>query len=259
MFCPKCGQQSSDEVRFCPRCGLPLTGLAAYVAGNEFAPPARPDAPQSAELTAQRLGTRRGAKLMFFSVVLFPIFFGLCFLVDGPGPLFVPFTVFLAGLVMLVYARLFGDELIQVSQRTSRRDLGAGAERPALGAVQPRAALQPAARQHRRDIPAAERDREHDEAARQRLLRLPASRAAACYYLPSRRAWRRSVKTRNQTRPPMLNGKSVICFGGEDWWYHHPHSKNHLMRRFARAGNRVVFNNLQSQASRAKYGRITRT
>jgi glycosyltransferase involved in cell wall biosynthesis len=34
-----------------------------------------------------------------------------------------------------------------------------------------------------------------------------------------------------------------VCFGGEDWWYHHPHSKNHLMRRFARAGNRVVFVN----------------
>ncbi|MGB8508753.1 MAG: glycosyltransferase [Pyrinomonadaceae bacterium] len=35
----------------------------------------------------------------------------------------------------------------------------------------------------------------------------------------------------------------MICFGGEDWWYHHPHSKNHLMRRFARAGNRVIFVN----------------
>ena len=41
----------------------------------------------------------------------------------------------------------------------------------------------------------------------------------------------------------MLNGKSIICFGGEDWWYHHPHSKNHLMRRFARAGNKVIFVN----------------
>jgi glycosyltransferase involved in cell wall biosynthesis len=41
----------------------------------------------------------------------------------------------------------------------------------------------------------------------------------------------------------MLKGESIICFGGEDWWYHHPHSKNHLMRRFARAGNRVVFVN----------------
>ncbi len=35
----------------------------------------------------------------------------------------------------------------------------------------------------------------------------------------------------------------MVCFGGEDWWYHHPHSKNHLMRRFARAGNRVIFVN----------------
>src|SRR6266481_5616213 len=42
---------------------------------------------------------------------------------------------------------------------------------------------------------------------------------------------------------PMLHDKSIICFGGEDWWYHHPHSKNHLMRRFARAGNKVIFVN----------------
>src|SRR5881397_1485331 len=41
----------------------------------------------------------------------------------------------------------------------------------------------------------------------------------------------------------MLHDKSIICFGGEDWWYHHPHSKAHLMRRFARAGNRVIFVN----------------
>jgi glycosyltransferase involved in cell wall biosynthesis len=41
----------------------------------------------------------------------------------------------------------------------------------------------------------------------------------------------------------MLTGKSIVCFGGEDWWYHHPHSKNHLMRRFARAGNKVIFVN----------------
>jgi hypothetical protein len=105
------------------------------VAGNEYAP-ARPEPAPAAEMTAKRLGTRRGAKLMFFSVVLFPIFFGFCFLVDNPGPLFVPFTVFLTGLVMLVYARLFGDELIRVPQGAPRGDLGAGADRPSLGAPQ---------------------------------------------------------------------------------------------------------------------------
>lgn len=41
----------------------------------------------------------------------------------------------------------------------------------------------------------------------------------------------------------MLADRSIICFAGEDWWYHHPHSKNHLMRRFARAGNKVIFVN----------------
>jgi glycosyltransferase involved in cell wall biosynthesis len=47
----------------------------------------------------------------------------------------------------------------------------------------------------------------------------------------------------NGPRLRMLHDKSIICFGGEDWWYHHPHSKNHLMRRFARAGNKVIFVN----------------
>ncbi|HST50614.1 MAG TPA: glycosyltransferase [Pyrinomonadaceae bacterium] len=42
---------------------------------------------------------------------------------------------------------------------------------------------------------------------------------------------------------PIFRDKSLVCFGGEDWWYHHPHSKNHLMKRFARAGNRVLFVN----------------
>jgi glycosyltransferase involved in cell wall biosynthesis len=41
----------------------------------------------------------------------------------------------------------------------------------------------------------------------------------------------------------MLTNRSIICFGGEDWWYHHPHSKAHLMRKFASAGNKVIFVN----------------
>jgi glycosyltransferase involved in cell wall biosynthesis len=41
----------------------------------------------------------------------------------------------------------------------------------------------------------------------------------------------------------MLRNHSIICFGGEDWWYHHPHSKAHLMRKFALAGNKVIFVN----------------
>src|SRR5580700_5646455 len=41
---------------------------------------------------------------------------------------------------------------------------------------------------------------------------------------------------------PALEGESIVCFAGEDWWYHHPHSKNHLLKRYAQR-NKVVFVN----------------
>jgi glycosyltransferase involved in cell wall biosynthesis len=39
-----------------------------------------------------------------------------------------------------------------------------------------------------------------------------------------------------------LSGESIVCFAGEDWWYHHPHSKNHILKRLANH-NRVLFVN----------------
>jgi glycosyltransferase involved in cell wall biosynthesis len=39
-----------------------------------------------------------------------------------------------------------------------------------------------------------------------------------------------------------LSGENILCFAGEDWWYHHPHSKNHILKRLARE-NRVLFVN----------------
>jgi glycosyltransferase involved in cell wall biosynthesis len=49
-----------------------------------------------------------------------------------------------------------------------------------------------------------------------------------------------------QPNPPEgdfgLSGESIICFAGEDWWYHHPHSKNHILKRLAKQ-NRVLFVN----------------
>src|SRR5258708_38087030 len=39
-----------------------------------------------------------------------------------------------------------------------------------------------------------------------------------------------------------LSGQSIVCFAGEDWWYHHPHSKNHILKRLAKH-NCVLFVN----------------
>lgn len=59
-----------------------------------------------------------------------------------------------------------------------------------------------------------------------------------------------------------IAGRSIVCFGGEDWWYHHPHSKNHILKRFARH-NRVLFVNsitmgLPSIANRDFFQKIRR-
>jgi glycosyltransferase involved in cell wall biosynthesis len=43
-------------------------------------------------------------------------------------------------------------------------------------------------------------------------------------------------------RENALAGESIVCFAGEDWWYHHPHSKNHLLKRYA-LRNKVLFVN----------------
>lgn len=111
MFCPKCGQQQvADNTRFCSRCGLAISGLAEWIASGGVLTARAEVAPPPALASPRRNGIRRGAKLMFWSGVLLPIFFGFCFLVDGPGPLLVPITIFLAGLTIMLYARLFGDE-----------------------------------------------------------------------------------------------------------------------------------------------------
>ncbi len=112
MYCPQCGQQQiSETTRFCSRCGLLVSGLPEWIARGgmvPFAPQAQPGVkPQ----TPKRKGMRRGAKLMFISAVLFPMFLGFSIAVDTPGPLVVPITVFFAGLAILLYSVLFGEDI----------------------------------------------------------------------------------------------------------------------------------------------------
>jgi ribosomal protein L32 len=138
MYCPNCGQQQiSDEMRFCSRCGLALSGLAEWLTRggvpetHEDKSPVAPDSPR-------RKNMRRAAKLMFFSVALFPVFLLISIVEDKGEPIIFPFAVFFASLAWMLYARLFSDKNAPVT-------LPAAAAQPStLGSSPSRSSLPPA-------------------------------------------------------------------------------------------------------------------
>jgi hypothetical protein len=120
MYCPNCGQQQiSEEMRFCSRCGLPLTGLAEWLAGGGL-PAKRREQVQISEMSPRRKGMRRAAKLMFFSGVLFPVFLMMSLVIKEGAPMFFPFALFFVSLVWMLYARLFGDKTATLNLRAAQ-------------------------------------------------------------------------------------------------------------------------------------------
>lgn len=120
MFCPNCGQQQvSDEMRFCSRCGLALSGLAEWLAGGMLV--RRAEEPLTP--SRRRKAIRRAAKMMFFSGALFPIFLAISIGIDEPGPLFVPLIPFFIAGVWMLYARIFMDETPALNQAPARVSL----------------------------------------------------------------------------------------------------------------------------------------
>ncbi len=62
---------------------------------------------------------------MFLGCAMVPMLFVLSILVENPSPLLLPFTIFFAGLLLMLYARIFGKEIPQVkSQPTQTSRLG---------------------------------------------------------------------------------------------------------------------------------------
>ena len=126
MYCPRCGQQQiSDEMRFCSRCGLLMSGLAKWLAGGE-APAAREQETQVSLRSPRRKGITRGAKLMFLSGVLFPVFLVLSLAIDEGAPMIIPIIIFFVALTTMLYSRLFSEEISPIkSQQAQKSGLGA--------------------------------------------------------------------------------------------------------------------------------------
>ena len=120
MYCPNCGQQqASNEMRFCSRCGLALSGLAEWLAGGRPAVTYAPEPPVPQPPSPRRKNIRRAAKLMFFSGAIFPIFLMIAIAEGEPGPLLVPFFIFFISLAWMLYSRLFSDPNPKVNYQQS--------------------------------------------------------------------------------------------------------------------------------------------
>jgi hypothetical protein len=136
MYCPKCGQQQiADNLNFCPRCGLPINQVAKWLEGNASLTTTEKGTPLKSH-SAKRKGIRRGTKLMFISGVLSPIFFLFGIVIGGPAPLFIPLTIFLAGLSRMLYSRIFGDDSPSIkTEQTQSSKLGSMFGNKALPSV----------------------------------------------------------------------------------------------------------------------------
>ena len=139
MFCPRCGQQAAEEIRFCSRCGLPLGAAAELVgAGGVTA-----QAEEHVGLTPRQRGTRKGLLITAGGV----LFFVLVAILTTIKEDFFPFLI-LAGLIITVgvMRMLYGFLLEEHTPPKKSLKHKAADAAPALAQAATRAAELPPAR-----------------------------------------------------------------------------------------------------------------
>ena len=114
MFCPRCGQQAAEEVRFCSRCGLALDAAAEIVASGgrpagRHEEPAESDGP-TGELTPRQRGLRKGLMMAVGAFIFFAV---AALLTAFKEDLFVflipPGILLTVGVMRMVYALLLEE------------------------------------------------------------------------------------------------------------------------------------------------------
>ena len=106
MYCPQCSQeQGAEEMRFCSRCGFPLTIVSQLVSSGGALAGFDPEA--KGQLSPRQKGVRWGAILMIISALLVPLAAVMTAMKGDFFVLFFPvFLVFVFGLARLLHAYL---------------------------------------------------------------------------------------------------------------------------------------------------------
>jgi hypothetical protein len=155
MYCPRCGQQASEEVRFCSRCGLPLDDASALVeAGGRLAP--HEDTHEHARpLTPRQRGMRKGLLIMAGGLLFFVLALLLMMIKQDFFVLMLPAAlVFTFGVMRMLYAMLLEDD---AARRKSPKFAAAVVEHERTRAKLSRGAREAAAQlPHARTRPASD-------------------------------------------------------------------------------------------------------
>ena len=88
MFCPRCGSQINEGLKFCKSCGLPVAQVSTYVAtggtGQLMAPPMMMAPPQKPDLLTPK---QQMAAIIMIWVFVIPLIALLCAMFDLPEEL----------------------------------------------------------------------------------------------------------------------------------------------------------------------------
>ncbi|MET0647140.1 MAG: zinc ribbon domain-containing protein [Pyrinomonadaceae bacterium] len=148
MFCPRCGQQAAEGIRFCSRCGLPLDAALEVVEAGGL-PPARrqTDAEAGGGLTPRQVGTRKGLMLTAGGILSFCTVILLTAYKEDFFVLLVPAGILLViGVMRMLYGLLLEEHA--PARRLPKRDAADAAHEltaePARGGELPPARAVPA-------------------------------------------------------------------------------------------------------------------
>jgi len=121
MHCPQCGQQFSDEVRFCKSCGFSLDCIRELLAPKDISTTLEKGT-HEVRRSRSRMGLYRGIIILSMGIVFLSF--------SGFKSNFFPLVILICGLMRIVYAMFFQESTHRKkkqehSLRNVARQLGA--------------------------------------------------------------------------------------------------------------------------------------
>ena len=153
MYCPRCGQQASEEVRFCSRCGLPLDDTIALVEAGGHLTTRDTLQDLTPALTPRVRGTRKGLLFIAGGALFFVLAVALTVIKEDFFVLMLPAAlVFTFGVMRALYGLLLEDD---AARRKSSKLPAVSYQEPARANLK-RGAQPPAELPHARQRPASD-------------------------------------------------------------------------------------------------------